>query len=489
VAVLFPKGRKTSIGPTLHARPQGPSKGPRAPAQPVREPRPERKRTPLLTATLRIDSLASGGDGVGRLESGEVVFLPDTAPGERVEAAVDLGQKPAQGRVLQILERSPDRVAPACAYVAICGGCDWMHLNVAAQERAHAALVEGSIRHASAGTAGAEVPVIVRHAAESPLGYRTRARLFVKIERGKLRIGYRAQGSHEVVQIDRCVVLHAAIAPVLGDLPVVLKGASGEGDAQIARGKGGVPVVDLAWRGEIPATTWAALDARVKAGTWAGARIRVEGSSLPAVFGDPRPFVDGADGAPLAIAAGGFAQPSDHGAAALARRVNELARLTSGPPGQGPLWKEERAHHVVELFAGSGTLSILLARDVASFNGIEIDEAAAECARQNFKARAIEGKFTVADADAFVIPPRAEIVVLDPPRSGAPGAVKAIVASSARAVVYVACDPPTLGRDLGALLRAGFVVTHVETFELFPQTSHVETVVRLVRVRPGNPAR
>ena len=483
MAVLFPKGRKTSIGPALHARPQGPSKGPRAPAQPVREPRPERKKATLTTLTLRIDSLASGGDGVGRLESGEVVFIPDTAPGERIEASIDLGQKPAQGRVLQILERSPDRVTPACSYVAICGGCGWMHLDLAAQERAHVAVVHGSIAHASAGAA---VPAIVSHPPSSALGYRTRARLFVKIERGKLRIGYRAQGSHEVVAIGTCVVLHAALAPLLGDLPVVLRGASGEGDAQIARGKGGVPVDDLAWSGEIPATTWAAIDARVKSGTWAGARVLVEGCSIPAVFGDPRPYVEAADGAPLAIAAGGFAQPSDHGAAALARRVDELARLASGPPEQGPLWKEERAHHVVELFAGSGTLSILLARDVASFNGIEIDEAAAACARQNFAARGLEGKFTVADADAFVIPPRAEIVVLDPPRTGAPGAVKAILASSARAVIYVACDPPTLARDLGTLMRAGFVLTHVETFELFPQTSHVETVVRLVRPRPGS---
>lgn len=486
MAVLFPKGRKTSIGPALHARPQGPPKGARKPAEPVRGPRPERKRTALTTATLRIDTLASGGDGVGRLESGEVVFIPHTAPGERVEASIDLGQKPAQGRVLQILERSPDRVEPACRYIAICGGCDWMHLSAAAQERAHVAVVQSSITHAAP---GAEVPPIVSHAAASALGYRTRARLFVKIERGKLRLGYRAQGSHEVVAIDACVVLHPAIAPLLADLPVVLAGATGDGDAQIARGKGGAPVVDLAWRGEIPATTWAALDARVKSGTWAGARIRVEGSSVPAVFGDPRPHVDGADGASLAIAAGGFAQPSDHGAAALARRVDELARLTSGPPGQGPLWKEERAHHVVELFAGSGTLSILLARDVASFNGIELDEAAAACARENFASRNLAGKFTAADADAFVIPPRAEIVVLDPPRSGAPGAIKAIIASAARAVIYVACDPPTLARDLGALARAGFVLTHVETFELFAQTSHVETVVRLVRPRPGHAAR
>ncbi len=75
------------------------------------------------------------------------------------------------------------------------------------------------------------------------------------------------------------------------------------------------------------------------------------------------------------------------------------------------------------------------------------------------------------------------MVVLDPPRAGAPGAARAIAASAARVVVYVACDPSTLARDLGVMTRGRLAITHVEAFELFPQTSHVETVVRLARVR------
>jgi 23S rRNA (uracil1939-C5)-methyltransferase len=194
----------------------------------------------------------------------------------------------------------------------------------------------------------------------------------------------------------------------------------------------------------------------------------------------------GADGALLVIAPGGFAQPSDEGASAVARRVAELALLTSGPEGAPPIWKEARPRHIVELFAGSGTLSVLLARDAASLVAVEIDPDAAACARQNLAARGLAAKVTAADADAFTIPPRTEVVVLDPPRAGAPGATAAIAASSARAVVYVACDPPTLARDLGVLCQRGFAITHIETFELFPQTSHVETVVRAVRGKgPG----
>jgi 23S rRNA (uracil1939-C5)-methyltransferase len=140
---------------------------------------------------------------------------------------------------------------------------------------------------------------------------------------------------------------------------------------------------------------------------------------------------------------------------------------------------------IVELFAGSGTLSVLLAAMTDSFVAVESDEDAVRCARENLAARGLSGKVTVTDADAYPIPPRAEVVVLDPPRAGAPGASRSIAASRVDRVVYVACDPTTLARDLGGLVRAGYALTHLETVELFPQTSHVETVARLVRRRGG----
>jgi 23S rRNA (uracil1939-C5)-methyltransferase len=142
---------------------------------------------------------------------------------------------------------------------------------------------------------------------------------------------------------------------------------------------------------------------------------------------------------------------------------------------------------VVELFAGSGTLSVLLGRDAASFLAVEIAPQAVDAARENLRARGLGAdqgvKVTCADADAFAIPAAATVVVLDPPRAGAPGASQAIARSGARAIVYVSCDPVTLARDLAVLAdaKSRFAITDMETFELFPQTSHVETVVRLAR--------
>lgn len=420
--------------------------------------------------TARIESIAAGGAGVARLAGGAAVFVPHTAPGELVEIEVDTSARPATGRVLRVIEPSAERVTPPCPYVEACGGCDFMHLSAHAQAEAHAAIVRSALAHA---LHGATLPAIEVHAAPASLAYRTRARLFLRAHRGRAQVGYRAPGSHDLTAVDVCAVLDPAIGALLTELPRVLAGAAGEGDAHVALGRGGLPVVSIAWHGDLAASTWAALDAKITGGAWAGARVALHGAGAPATFGDPRPVLAGADGAPLVLAPGGFAQPSDAGAALIARRADELSRLD----------QKERPRHVVELFAGSGALSVLLARGAASFTAVEIDLEACAAARQNLGDRGLAARVVAADAESFALPAGAGVVVLDPPRTGAPSAAKAIAASSARVVVYVACDPPTLARDLATMTTGRLAITHLETVELFPQTSHVETLVRLERRR------
>ncbi len=401
-----------------------------------------------------------------RLDSGAVVLVAGALPGETVE----LEGRDKQARLLRVVEASADRVEPPCPHAIRCGGCDLMHLGAIAQMREHARLVADLLAHA---LPGRRLPEVVSHPAPAALRYRTRARFFVRARGGAAQVGYRASASHDIEAVADCLVLAPEIEPMLGDLTDVLAGSRGDGDAQVALGQSALPVVEIVFRGELAQATWARVDARVRDGLWAGARVRLDGVARPASFGDPGPVLVGADGAPLRIAAGGFAQPSDASAAVLARRVAELAREGFASPP-----------HVVELFAGSGTLSILLARDTASFTAVEIDLDATVACRDNLAARELVAKVVAADADAYVVPARAEVVVLDPPRAGAPGASRAIVAARPKAIVYVACDPPTLARDLATLAAGGFEPTHVEAFELFPQTSHVETVVRLVRRPP-----
>ncbi len=432
-----------------------------------------RSRSPARTETVRVTELAAGGDGAARLASGEVVFVERAAPGDLVEIGLEPASRGvARARVLRVVEPGPDRVEPPCPHVEACGGCAWMHLAIAGQERAHAAIVRGALERALG--PGAAVPEVRVHPAPASLGYRTRARLFVRAERGIVRVGYRAAGAHALAAVDSCMVLDPRLAPVLAELPVALAGARGEGDAAIALGAGERPVVEIEWKGEIAATSFAAADALVARGAWAGARIRLEGAALPASFGDPRARMEGPDGAPLVIAEGSFAQTSSAGSALLARRVAELARARGGAAAARPL-------RIVELFAGSGTLSVALAPGAEAFTAVEIAPDAVKAARENLAARGLAGKVVCADADAFAIPARTDVVVLDPPRAGAPGAARAIAASSVRSVVYVSCDPPTLARDARTLSAAGYSITDVEAFELFPQTSHVEVALRLAK--------
>lgn len=423
---------------------------------------------------LRIEGLVAGGSGIAKLESGQTVFVPSTAPGDVIEAAVDARSRPAQGTLLSILEPSPERIRPECTYAERCGGCDWMHVTPRAQQSAHADIVTKALAHACA---GASLPEIRVHPAPHPLAYRTRARFFASARRGQRvpHIGYRAPRSHELVSIDRCAVLDASLSGLLQQLPDLLEGAEGQGDISVSRGAERKPVVDVHWQGPLPAALWARIDQCVQSGAWAGARVWLKDALKPASFGDPRACIEGPDGLPLWIAPGGFAQPSDEGARLLALRVSALAVRRPGEPNDA----ERPGLHLLELFSGSGTLSVLLARGAASFTAVELDTEGVACARENFRIRGLSGKHTVADANAFAIPARAELIVLDPPRTGAIGVARAIAASSARIAVYASCDPATLARDVATLFSAGFRPTHIETLELFPQTSHVETIVRL----------
>ncbi len=496
------------------------------------------KHHPKLSAkprTLRIESIAAGGAGVAR-DSGRAVFVQRTAPGDLVEASVEARGGTLQARVLRLVERGPGRVEPTCPFVEECGGCDLMHLSADAQRDAHRAIVEDALRrtagltslpeivarivhapvpfgsaahdappaqtdHASSPDRADHASSSIAHAAQessvieglpSPLGtssqpraalaYRTRARFFARVERKRPMVGYRAGGSHSIVAIDHCAVLVPPLDALLAELPALLEGATGDGEISVALGENARPVVDVAWRGALPAEVWARLDQKTKptsttdpttlTSAWAGARVWLDGATTPAIFGDPRPVITGADGRPLIVAAGGFAQPSEQAATALARHAADLVHKSS--KGGEPIGS------IVELYAGSGTLSILLAPLASKFVAVESQEDAVRAARQNLEARGIEAKVVCADASTHD-PGRADVVVLDPPRTGAKSAAERIAASPARAVVYVACEPTTMARDVAILTAAGFTLTDVETIEIFPQTSHVETIVRLAR--------
>lgn len=438
------------------------------------------KRAAPLVLEATVAELAPGGDGVAHAEiqnERRAVFVRGATVGDRVRVEVDASKRPARGRVLELLASGPDRVASPCPHSVRCGGCDWMHVAPAAQAKTHAAHVRAALP-----PAWRDREVVVHEAAE-PLGYRSRARLHVQTAKNGVAVGMHEAKTHEPVEVDRCVVLDPALDHARARIAPLLEGSRGRGEAQISLGSlvldaARKPVLELRWNGELSAEVFARLERAVAAGEWAGARVVVGDASRPAIVGNPTPWMMGADDRPLRLAPGGFGQASEAMNRALALRVAELAK--DAVPSGGK---------IVELFAGAGNLTVMLA-PLGDVIAVESSRDACDAARANLSARALSARVVEADAGAYAWSPSTRLLVLDPPRTGAREVAARIASSPARDqprhVIYVSCDPQTLGRDLALLAGAGYAPRALETFEMFPQTSHVESVLALERARKGS---
>ena len=450
----------------------------------MRSPAPTTARTAL---ELTIAELAPGGDGVAIAEvDGErrAVFTRGVAPGDRVRLAVDLSKRPARGRLVEVLTAGASRVPSPCAHVERCGGCDWMHVAAQAQTAAHEAHVRAALPRAWRAH-----PIEVHAApATDALRYRERARLHVRASGGRAIVGMNEAGTRDPVEVDTCVVLRPELERARASLGPLLEGAHGTGDAQIALGAvpetdtPRKPVLDLRWSGALAPRCYAQLERAVADGAWAGARVVAGDTTRPATIGAPTPWMVGYDGEPLKLAPGGFGQASAAANARLAARVGELAASTS-------------AERVVELYAGTGNLTVAIARAIlggarAEIIAVEAQREACEAAQVNLVARNLRARVIEEDAASFAWDKATSLIVLDPPRTGAREVAARLALSPVRHVLYVSCDAQTLGRDLAILCGEDedaplYAPVAIELFEMFPQTSHVETVVLLERSPSG----
>lgn len=432
---------------------------------PARSTRP----APPFDAELDIHELVPGGRGVAHLDHHDArraVLLSGVLPGERVRARVTPGKPPFHAELLEVVRPSADRKDAECSIYGECGGCDWMHLQVQAQHTQHVALVARLL--------GVDAARIVHHAAPRPLAYRDRLRLHYGPGASKRSVlGFRRGESHTVVRPDTCEVAE----PVLDRLRErVGEWLSAEPELQraeveLASGQPGLPVLTLrVLRGEPSPALLARIDDAIQRGQLAGAHVHLPQAARPLRLGDPAPRGTGADGLPFEWPAGGFAQSSNAGNQLLGARFSHLlAQAAVGPESK-----------VVELHAGSGNLSVLLARLTQHLVSYETAPEAVLAARANLASRQLRGQLREGDAETAELPRRLDLLVLDPPRSGARGVLERARQARVKKILYVSCDPVTLARDLREL-GEDYAVRAIEVVEMFPQTSHVETLVLLER--------
>ncbi len=380
-----------------------------------------------LLGPVDVGPVAHGGFCVARLD-GRVLFVRHTLPGERVLVRVtdDSHDRFWRADAVEVLEASPDRVEPRCpvAGPGLCGGCDFQHVDLAAQRRLKAAVVAEQLQRLAGLDWDGEVVGLDAPGTADGLHWRTRMRYQVDASG---RPGLRGSRSHQIVPVP------AAGCPIA--------------DPRTP------DVADGSWPAGSELVAVAAAD---------GATLLLDG----VLQRGTAEVTERAAGRDFTVAADGFWQV--HPAAADALVAAVLEGLAPRPGEQA-----------FDLYCGVGLFAGALAQAGCRVWGLESGHRAILSARQNLADLGDRVTFRAdrVERGLATLPPRVDLVVLDPPRSGAGKQVMAdVLRRRPRAVAYVACDPAALGRDLGIAARHGYGATSIRGFDLFPMTQHVECV-------------
>jgi 23S rRNA (uracil1939-C5)-methyltransferase len=393
--------------------------------------------------TLRPERFVAGGEALAKAADGRVVFVRGALPGELVSVEVTEEKRDwSRGHVVDVLDASPDRVAPPCQYrVAGCGGCDWQHVDVSAQLSAKAAILADAMRR----TGGLSEAVIFEGASAPPLAYRTSVRV---IGAPSGRAGFRRERSNEPIEVDACMVAHPALFDVLRAVTV---GPDVELTLRVSEATGQMTAMWDNHTGEVKG-----LPDTVKTGAKAALYEDVAGHRFR-------------------VSAGSFFQSGPVAAGLLVDAVRRAAPEIDG------------SDHVVDAYAGVGLFGLAAVPASSRTTSIETSRSSVEDASVNLAGRAatvVRGEVGAWRAGGE----RVDVVIADPARSGLgkPGSA-ALAAAAAPVLVLVSCDPVSLARDAALLRGHGYRHERTEVLDLFPMTHHVEAVTRFVADREAVP--
>ncbi|MEK0314902.1 23S rRNA (uracil(1939)-C(5))-methyltransferase RlmD [Cohnella sp. 56] len=470
------------------------------------------------SVVIDIVGMTHEGQGVGRVE-GYTLFVSGALPGDRVQAEVQsIGKSFGRARMAALVSASPDRIAAPCEIYDACGGCQLQHWGYAAQlrwKREHVAGVLARIGKLpvapldeAAGEAGGResapdagrAPVVVHPVIgmDEPWRYRNKAQVPVAAGIGGHGLigGFFEQGSHQVVDMESCLIQQEQneetvravkhIARSLGYSAydratgrgllrhVVVRHAEATGQRMVVLITNGrdLPHVDELCglvREDIPGV--------------ASICQNINTSPTSQVFGEETRVLWGNDviydeigGITFAISARSFFQVNPTQTERLYRTAVDYAGLTG----------EET---VIDAYCGIGTITLFLARHARRVYGVEIIPEAIEDARRNALLNNIaNAEFAVGPAEVIMPKWQAggiapDVIVVDPPRKGCdPALLATMLELRPERIVYVSCDPATLARDLRVLEDGGYRTLEFQPVDMFPHTTHIETVVKLCRI-------
>ncbi|MGE0623490.1 MAG: methyltransferase domain-containing protein [Pseudomonadales bacterium] len=423
---------------------------------------------------LNIESLSHDGKGLARI-GGKVAFVAGALAGEVVSA--ELAQRHRrfdEYRLLEVLEASADRVNPPCPLIGRCGGCDLQHLAEGAQLAHKTRVLLDQLARQSGLSPEAMLPPLT----SEPFAYRRRARLAVSVPRrgGRASIGLRVAGGKDVVPIDRCPVLVPAVESLPGRLQALLNGlerpaALGHVELSVSETDDGaaIPVIYLRMVTEPTVRDRSAMS-DFAIGERAYLAFRIGEGALDYLH-RPQPQDPGyrlpAFDLRLGYLPGAFMQ----GNGAINRAlVDQVVTWTVSMDGS----------RVLDGFCGVGNFALPMARRGLAVHGVEVSPDAVAMARDNAARNGLadvsfEVRDLAGDAD-WLRHLSFDAAVIDPPRTGARALIAALAARRLENIVYVSCAPATLARDAAVLAGAGYELVSLRLVDMFPQTSHIESV-------------
>lgn len=432
------------------------------------------------------------GSGVARIE-GMAVFVPRAAVGDQADIKiVRVNKNMAYGRIERIIIPSRDRVEPACPVAGKCGGCCYQHISYEAELRAKEKKVADALRRLG----GVEGVLEGITGAPSVEHYRNKAQYAVGQDENGTYVGFYRPRSHDIIRTDRCLIqseradrvaravcdwMDACGVPaydeatgkgVVRHVYVRTGAASGETHLCIvaarARLREQEKLIELVTGAE-PSVTGVVLNINRDPGNV------ILGDKTITLWGEPE-LQDSLCGSVFRISPHAFYQVNHDQTERLYACAVDFAGLTG-------------TERVLDLYCGAGTITLALAARAGHALGVEIVPEAVENARENAARNGVTNvAFECADAGqaALMLTERGErpdVICVDPPRKGLDEmTVEAIGRMAPPRVVYVSCDPATLGRDVKRLAALGYTAARARAFDLFPRTHHVETVVLMSRV-------
>lgn len=432
-----------------------------------------------------VEGYSSEGLGIVRLD-GAVVFVPQAIRGEEIDLRITKVMKTcAAGEVVQIHKPSPERTKPECPYFGKCGGCDFQHMSYTEELWAKRQRVQDALTRL--GGTGLQVEEIL--GAKDPAHYRNKSQYPVGADGA---IGFFQARTHRVVPIDRCLIQSEAsdkTAKAVGDWMKKYKISAydertGKGlirHIYVRVNKKGESLCCVVANGkQVPREPELAAFVRAAAPRTVGVVLNTNTKKGNVILGDKYRTIWGQDflmdtlcGLRFKLSVPSFYQVNRDQAEVLYGKALEFAGLTG----------EET---VLDLYCGTGTITLCLAKRAKRAIGAEIVPPAIEDAKENAARNGIENaEFFCGDAADIAAKLEAEglrpdVITVDPPRKGlAPEVIASVAGMEPKRVVYVSCDPATLGRDVKIFRELGYQPVRACAVDMFPGTRHVESVVLL----------